>query len=29
MKLPFAIKDDKQMIVFIGIQASEKSTFYH
>ena len=29
MKLPFQISTTKQIIVFIGIQASGKSTFYH
>jgi len=29
MELPFKITGDKQMIVFMGIQASGKSTFYH
>ena len=28
MELPFQIHDTKQMIVFIGIQASGKTTFY-
>ena len=28
MKFPFMIKEKKQMIVFIGIQASGKTTFY-
>lgn len=28
MKLPFTTKEEKQLIVFIGIQASGKSTFY-
>lgn len=28
MKLPFKTKEQKQVIVFIGIQASGKSTFY-
>ena len=29
MKLPFEVKETKQAIIFIGIQASGKSTFYH
>jgi predicted kinase len=29
MTLPFKTKSEKQIIIFIGIQASGKSTFYH
>ena len=29
MSLPFETKDTKQAIIFIGIQASGKSTFYN
>ena len=29
MQMPFELKKDRQMVVFIGIQASGKTTFYH